>query len=115
MKWLSQSLFVAGLGSVALLGALGMDQCPQEPECETASDCGDYMSCVDGQCVYTCEAEGGEVSTGLCCESVGDFPNNCLIGACGCAPEYSHEVLTCTCPQGMCWDGSHCVKAPYPY
>jgi hypothetical protein len=39
-----------------------------------------------------CVVSGGTVSSDLCCLSVGDFPNTCGIGACGCSPARSHEV-----------------------
>ena len=55
-----------------------------------------------------CVESGGTVSTGLCCESAGDFPNTCSIGVCGCAPTSSHEVRLCQCPDG-CFDGTSCV------
>jgi hypothetical protein len=58
-----------------------------------------------------CVESGGTVSTANCCQSSGNFPNTCLIGACGCAPEYSHEVSVCVCPDDMCFDGTMCVKA----
>jgi len=57
-----------------------------------------------------CVESGGTVSTANCCQSSGDFPNTCLIGACGCAPEYSHEVSVCVCPDGTCFDGTACVN-----
>lgn len=57
-----------------------------------------------------CTASGGTVVTSLCCASVSDFPNTCLIGACGCSPTNSHEVKTCECPEGMCFDGTRCVS-----
>lgn len=57
----------------------------------------------------TCIDSGGTVGTSLCCKSASDFPNNCLIGACGCSPENSHEVKVCDCPEGKCFDGNECV------
>lgn len=57
----------------------------------------------------TCIDSGGTVETGLCCLSVGDFPNTCVVGACGCSPENSHEVTICDCGEGKCFDGSTCV------
>lgn len=51
-----------------------------------------------------CTATGGTVGEGLCCQSAGDFPNSCAIGACGCAPNYSHTVLVCNCPSGKCFE-----------
>jgi len=56
-----------------------------------------------------CVDSGGVVGTGLCCQSADDFPNTCLIGACGCAPASSKQVKTCDCGEGKCWDGSACV------
>jgi len=56
-----------------------------------------------------CLDSGGEVTTGMCCVSVGDFPNTCAVGACGCAPQESHEVQICDCGPGRCFDGNACV------
>jgi hypothetical protein len=71
-----------------------------------------------------CLASGGTVGEAACCLSSGDFPGSCLIGACGCSPENSHRVKTCTCPEGRCFDGTackplvrnfaECVAAGYP-
>lgn len=55
-----------------------------------------------------CTASGGTVSTGICCQSTLDFPNTCAVGACGCAPQYSHTVRVCECPANTCWDGMTC-------
>ena len=52
---------------------------------------------------------GGTVTTVSCCKSVGDFPNSCLTGACGCSPDDSHQVKTCDCGEGKCFDGEKCV------
>ena len=57
-----------------------------------------------------CVESGGTVSTANCCQSSGDFPNTCAVGACGCALEYSHEVSVCECPEDMCFDGTTCVN-----
>lgn len=56
-----------------------------------------------------CIDSGGQVSTSLCCEATNDFPNTCLVGPCGCAPENSHEVKICDCGEGKCFDGEECV------
>ena len=56
-----------------------------------------------------CVNSGGTVGTSQCCKAVNDFPNTCLIGACGCSPAGSHEVKVCECPQGKCFDGNECV------
>ena len=56
-----------------------------------------------------CLQSGGTISTGLCCQAVESFPNTCAIGACGCAPDASHEVAICICPTNTCFDGESCV------
>ena len=58
-----------------------------------------------------CIASGGTVTTQLCCQSSGDFPNTCLIGACGCSPDNSKEVKVCDCGEGKCWNGYECVAS----
>jgi hypothetical protein len=65
---------------------------------------------VKGQKETACINSGGTVSTSLCCQSVSDFPNLCLIGACGCSSENSHEVKICNCPENECFNGNQCVK-----
>jgi hypothetical protein len=55
-----------------------------------------------------CTASGGTVGTSRCCTSTGDFPNNCLVGACGCSPSNSHAVNVCNCPMGKCFNGIAC-------
>lgn len=57
-----------------------------------------------------CINSGGTVRTALCCLSTTDFPNTCLIGACGCSPANSHEVKVCECQEGKCFDGNRCVN-----
>lgn len=56
-----------------------------------------------------CLDSGGTVATASCCGQTQDFPNNCAIGACGCAPTSSHQVKTCNCGAGKCFDGNSCV------
>ncbi|CEG12481.1 hypothetical protein MSIBF_A2360001 [groundwater metagenome] len=58
-----------------------------------------------------CLNSGGNVSEEMCCKIPGDFPNTCLIGACGCAPNESHEIKICDCGAGKCFNGTECV--PY--
>ncbi|VVB67735.1 Virginiamycin B lyase [Candidatus Norongarragalina meridionalis] len=56
-----------------------------------------------------CIASGGTVTTANCCTSITeDFPNSCAIGACGCAPEYSHPIRICGCGD-KCFNGTACV------
>jgi predicted outer membrane repeat protein len=61
-----------------------------------------------------CLASGGAVTTGICCLSVGDFPDTCGIGACSCAPGNSHEVRVCACDENRCWDGQTCAPRVPP-
>ena len=56
-----------------------------------------------------CIDSDGTVELGMCCLAVGDFPNLCLIGACGCSPENSHQVKICDCGEERCFDGNICV------
>jgi hypothetical protein len=53
-----------------------------------------------------CTTSGGNVTVQMCCKSAEDFPSTCLIGACGCSPENSHEVKVCDCGEGKCWDSN---------
>jgi hypothetical protein len=63
------------------------------------------------QAFIACINSGGTVKTSLCCNSASDFPNNCLIGACGCSPENSHEVKVCDCGSDRCFDGNTCTSS----
>ncbi len=57
-----------------------------------------------------CTNSGGVVSTGSCCKGIADFPNLCLIGACGCSQENSDEATICECGPNKCFDGEKCVE-----
>lgn len=61
-----------------------------------------------------CLGSGGMIVEASCCASVSNFPNNCLIGACGCSPDNSHSVQSCNCGSGKCFDGSTCVSISQP-
>ena len=65
---------------------------------------------VVSQAEAGCLASGGKVGESLCCASVDDFPSTCIVGACACSAEFSHAVKTCTCPAGMCFNGTTCMK-----
>ena len=58
----------------------------------------------------TCVTSGGTVETAQCCQGTADFPNLCLTGACGCAPQYSDDTLICSCPTNNCFNGTACVS-----
>ena len=51
-----------------------------------------------------CAQSGGTVKMRPCCMLADDFPDTCLIGACGCSPDNSHQVKVCDCGEGKCWD-----------
>jgi hypothetical protein len=57
-----------------------------------------------------CTNSGGTVTNATCCKSATDFPNTCLIGACGCSAENSKEVKTCDCGEGRCFNGMSCIN-----
>ena len=56
-----------------------------------------------------CHATGGVVVNTSCCLSADNFPNQCVIGACGCSYANSHSVKNCDCGQNKCFDGTKCV------
>ncbi|MFA6252036.1 MAG: hypothetical protein WCX74_01410 [Candidatus Paceibacterota bacterium] len=56
-----------------------------------------------------CTSTGGKVVTTSCCKTAIDFSNNCLIGACGCSPNNSKQVRSCSCSSGKCFDGNECI------
>ncbi len=72
------------------------------------------LGCVPVDPNQACLDSGGTVATALCCETTFDFPNSCVVGACGCAPEFSHEVLFCDCGEDACFDGRECVAELEP-
>ncbi|MFA5747115.1 MAG: hypothetical protein WC926_03490 [Candidatus Paceibacterota bacterium] len=78
---------------------------PEQAEEETNPETGSQDETGASQ---ACLASGGRVSTSLCCKSAGDFPNSCLIGACGCSPDNSKAVMICECGDGKCFDGTIC-------
>ncbi len=57
-----------------------------------------------------CLDSGGTVETTSCCLTTSDFPDTCLVGACGCSAEDSHEVEACNCGEGKCFNGETCVS-----
>jgi hypothetical protein len=56
-----------------------------------------------------CTESGGTVTSTLCCDAAGPFPDLCSVGACGCAPASSADTQTCDCGAGRCFDGNACV------
>ena len=52
-----------------------------------------------------CTSTRGTVGTGDCCLTAPDFPDTCVLGACGCEGTGStHRVELCECPVGTCYD-----------
>jgi hypothetical protein len=70
----------------------------------TVSGCGD----TDPE--KGCKSSGGTVIQSQCCRGTPEFPDTCLIGACGCSSESSALLRVCSCPEGQCFDGSECVS-----
>ena len=72
--------------------------------CTAKGDCRpDRPACHPPElCIQT----GGTIGVASCCNSVGDFPNTCMLGACGCSPETSHKVQVCQCSADECFDPS---------
>ena len=74
-----------------------------------ASEAGEGGGFVDGgDGGNGCTVSGGTVAIQQCCLSAGDFPSNCVVGACGCSPSNSHSVQICNCPVGKCFNGTAC-------
>ena len=97
------NLSVADGGSAGTGGSSANDARIDEP-----SDAADVPSVVDPEA--QCLATRGKVDSNLCCNSVGDFPDQCLVGPCGCAPANSHQVRICVCQPGTCYlPGRGCV------
>jgi hypothetical protein len=67
-------------------------------------DAADAKTSADAQALAElCTTSGGQPSSQVCCNSVGDYPNTCLVGACSCAPSSGHTVAVCACPAGGCF------------
>jgi len=58
-----------------------------------------------------CLSSGGQITTSLCCNLTSNYPNLCLIGACGCPSGNSHQVKVCDCGEGKCFNGNRCTTA----
>ena len=83
----------------------GSDQYKLKPVIAVLSETLSGMSEQEQVCLRS----GGTVTTRLCCNSVKDFPDLCMMGACGCAPGNSHQIKVCTCGSGMCFNGTGCA------
>ncbi|MFH0835115.1 MAG: NHL repeat-containing protein [Candidatus Micrarchaeota archaeon] len=97
------------VASVLLFGCLTPNPAPTPtPSAAPTSAPTNVPSAPPSLTEQGCIASGGTVTTANCCSSIGDFPNTCAIGACGCAPQYSHSVKICGCGD-KCFNGDTCV------
>jgi len=83
---------------------------PPEPQLNSAPSDVDAGGAKAVNLEQACNAADGSVTSAMCCNSAADFPNSCLIGACGCSPANSHSIKICNCGEGRCFDGKTCVK-----
>jgi len=101
--------FVAACNSDSALSLDGGIDLAVSSDTSVASDVGGLDAADPNQ---LCVATGGKVETALCCMSSAAFPNSCLVGACGCAPDFSQPVAVCSCPMNGCFVPSRgCVMA----
>jgi hypothetical protein len=118
MKTASCCKSVEGMPNTCMIGACGCSpensheitacECPEGQCYDTTSGCVGVVDPLEELCTST----GGTVSTSTCCLSVGDFPDSCAIGACGCSPDNSHEVKACSCGSGKCFNSeSGCIAS----
>lgn len=109
-EWTVQNLYAEVLGITGLPVSDRYLLTIEDNEHNDVYDVSDVtFSIKEGTKEETCVSSGGKVETALCCKSASDFPNNCLIGACGCAPANSHQIKVCNCGEGKCFDGNTCV------
>jgi len=99
-------------GSPATGGALGVGGATNTGGAPaTGGSTGPGGSSGTDPIAQACRDGGGTVTTSLCCSSLtSEFPNNCSIGACSCAPQSSKTVRVCICPTNACFDGHSCVE-----
>ena len=90
------------LGAAAALALSGLlAGCCPNPSDTTLED-----ACVD--------SGGTVVIVGCNCEGVSDFFDNCAVGACTCSSELpSHDVRSCDCGEGRCFNGTECVTVEF--
>jgi len=92
-------LAIAILIVVIIIVIGGLVYLAYQSSTETEEPSAEEQACLDA---------GGAVSTSLCCLEAGEFPNLCLVGACGCSPDNSVETKICDCGEGKCFDGDSC-------
>jgi hypothetical protein len=99
--------------AVLLLRPFSFDECWDRAQQGLCSGWGDPCptpTATPDEPALACRNSGGVSSVSLCCNGVGDFPDTCAVGACGCAPSASHEVNICRCGTDRCFDGMRCVR-----
>lgn len=119
-KKISTGVGIAIIVIVAIAIALGIILISQEKNTKTAPNIAPQQKVItppnqpsavgENGKQKACLDSGGIVATSSCCGQTQDFPNNCAIGACGCAPASSHQVKTCDCGAGKCFGGSSCIS-----
>jgi len=111
-EWTVQNLYAEVLGITALPTSDKYLLTIEDSEHNNVYDTSDVTFSIKGTAIeQACISSEGTVGTALCCNSAKDFPNSCLIGACGCSPANSHQINICNCGEGKCFNGSACVIA----
>lgn len=98
---------VAGLSIAMVVAGCGGEE-PKEDVGPDEMNASSVESATSAE--QACIESGGVVTSALCCACVSDFPNLCLIGACGCSGEHSVPTRICECPPDRCFDGTACVE-----
>jgi hypothetical protein len=94
------------VGSGGVAGESGAPNTGGTTDTGGAGGAGGSVSDLETRCLEL----GGTIQSALCCQATGDFPNLCLTGPCGCAPEYSREIRICSCPENRCFNGEYCLE-----
>ena len=109
-EWTVQNLYAEAWGITTLPLSDKYLLTIEDSEHNDVYDVSDVVFSIKGTAIEeACVSSGGIVETVLCCNSAKDFPNSCLIGACGCSPANSHQVNICNCGEGKCFNGSSCI------
>ena len=94
-------LIISIVLALLLVGYVGYGYSQKEMGNDNLED--PYIKQITG-----CVNSGGTEQLSPCCKGVNEFPNTCLIGACGCGPGNTKEIRTCNCGETKCWDGEKC-------
>jgi hypothetical protein len=95
------------------LGATGVAACPAADADQNGTVVIDEVltavnhalsGCPDSVDQQGCLSSGGTVTTASCCAGAPAFPDTCTIGSCGCSPQNSVQVDSCSCGANQCFD-----------